>query len=120
MKYTFPHHYLSPISDAFSGLFNRTKAFFKFGKKETDLKAEEIINNKNTNQNSNMGAQIKDLEINPINNKNNDNLNPHLDLNYRDYQNQQHSNLYGKRIDNIAVNYPNISNKNQDYEENLD
>jgi hypothetical protein len=47
LKYTFPAVYLAPLSDAFSGIVDKAKKVFKLGKKETDIKEEAAVQNKN-------------------------------------------------------------------------
>lgn len=96
-------------------MFYRAKIFFKIGKKETDLKAEELINN--PNRSNHTINQPKDVEMNPINNiRNNDNN--IQDINIKFNNNNQ---IINKEIDENSINYPypKLVNK-KGFEENLD
>jgi len=117
LKYTFPQKYLSPINDAFSGLYNRAKIVFRIGKKETDLNTEEIINNANRSIQNNI--QPKDIEMNPIINNRINDINPQ-NFNNRNNNNYSIPNDRNEFQDN-SVNYPKLDNqKNKGYEVNLD
>lgn len=83
LNYIFPKKYLDPITDGFYGMFEKTKTFFKFGKKETDLKSEDLMtkNQENKpimNSNSNKNEQV-DLNVENRNQNENafDNANPY-------------------------------------------
>ena len=103
MKYTFPLIYLGPINDAFSGLFNRARIFFKIGKKETDLKKEAMMMDDGADNRVNSQGiplnNINNQEINPINNNLGNNVNnPGLENAQNDYNNQHNSMNYPKNI----------------------
>ena len=98
MNYIFPKKYIDPITDGFYGLFYKTKAFFKFGKKETDLKNEALMN--------------KNHENNPI-------------ISNNIQSNNQKDSGNNKAFDNsvnldVENNYPKLDNQIKSYEQNLD
>jgi len=115
LKYTFPQQYLNPINDAFSGLYNKAKLVFRIGKKETDLKKEELINNPNRSIKAN--SQPRDIEMNPINNNIHDSS-PHTFNEKTTYlPNQNIRNNYEEN----SLNYPKSdNNKKKGFEENLE
>ena len=47
LKYFFPTAYLDPITQVFSGAVEKAKRVFKLGKKETNIKEEAAIQNRN-------------------------------------------------------------------------
>jgi hypothetical protein len=101
MSYIFPKKYIDPITDGFYGMYSKIKTHFKFGKKETDLKSEDL-NNKNLN-----------IENNPI---------------FGDGVRIENNNQGGLQVENRYQNddgfnnnnYPNSEKKNKPYEEKLD
>lgn len=91
---------------------------FRIGKKETDLKTEELINNPNRLSNNSTNQQ-RDIEMNPINNNNNVNIVNEQNLidNNSNYPNQNLANEYQEN----SLNYPSLdNNQKKAYEENLD
>lgn len=100
LHYIFPKKYIDPITDAFYGLFYKTKAAFKFGKKETDLRNEDLMNKNqqennpiNPPKNANQSMERKDNKDNGFNN-------PGLDL--------ENNNA------NVSNPYPRIDEENLD------
>jgi len=89
LKYTFPSLYFIPLNEAFTGIFNRARHIFKFGKRETDIRTEEMINNNSKLGKDNIN-QNKDMEKNPINNFGNNQTN-----------NNNNKNIYNKTSQNI-------------------
>lgn len=119
LKYTFPLKYLSPINDAFSGLYNRAKLVFRIGKKETDLKTEEIINNPNRSSNANI--QQRDIEMNPINNIHNRIVESNPQSFNENITNLPNQNIGSDYPDNSLNKYPKLdNNEKKGFEENLD
>ena len=82
LTYIFPKKFADPITDGFYGLFDKTKAFFKFGKKETDLKSENLTDKNLENKpiiNSNANLDVENRNQND--NKAFNNAYPSLDDN---------------------------------------